>query len=510
MIVIDKKPPQINAPKMIQILVVEDEKIIALNLKENLESLGYSVAGIAVSGEQAIEEATARRPDLVLMDIRLKGSMDGIQAAEQIWESLSIPVIFVTGHSDQSTLDRATITAPFGYILKPVKEKELSLAIAIALQRYEREQLLSAILRGMGDGVIVVDTEHRVKSLNKVAESLTGWQVSEARERHLTEVFNLIDEQTQQPVESPVSAVLEQDAILYLQENTLLISKNGATIPIGDSVAPIKDNKGAIAGAVVVFRDNSDAVAAATQRKRAEQVIREQLEKEQKLNQLQTQFIHTVSHEYRTPLSIILACCHLLESNVERLDTDKQLRNCQKIRNSVKYMVGLLENMWLFKEAESGQLTFNPTPVDLERFCRQIVEEYQLMRNDRQEIQLTCRGKLGIVLMDEKLLQQILGNLLSNALKYSPDGGAVSLSINCKKNQVIFTIRDRGIGIPPEDQPHVFEPFHRAENVDVIRGTGMGLAIAKKAVDLHGGEISFESRVGVGTTFTVILPRGRI
>lgn len=499
MIVINKTPLKIDSPKMTKILVVEDERIIALNLTENLESLGYAVVGIAASGEKAVEKATQLCPDLVLMDIQLKGNIDGIQAAEKIWETLSIPVIFVTGHSDQSTLERATITAPFGYILKPVKEKELSVAISIALQRYEREQLLSAILRGMGDGVIVVDKEHRVKSLNKVAESLTGWQLSEARELPLTEVFNLVDEQTQQPVDNPVTAALQQDAILYLQENTLLMSKNGTTIPIGDSAAPIKDNKGDLAGAVLVFRDISD-------RKRAELAIRQQLEKEQKLNQLQTQFIHTVSHEYRTPLSVILACSHLLENNVERLDTEKQLRNCQKIQNSVKYMVGLLENVWLFKQAESGQLTLNPTPLDLQTFCSHLVEQYQLVASDRQKIQFICRGKHRTACVDEKLLQQILGNLLSNALKYSPNGGKVSLTMTCKNNRVIFQVCDQGIGIPLEDQPHIFEPFHRAANVDVIRGTGMGLAIVKKAVDIHGGEISFESEVDVGTTFSVILP----
>lgn len=501
MIVIDKTPPKTDSPRMTQILIVEDERIIARNLKENLESLGYAVLGIAVSGETAVEKATQLRPDLVLMDIRLKGSMDGIQAAQQIWESLSIPVIFVTGHSDQRTLERAKITAPFGYLLKPVKERELSVAITVALQRYEREQLLSAILRGIGDGVIVVDQEHRVTSLNPMAESLTGWQVSEARERQLTEVLNLIDEQTQQPVDNPITAVLQQDTTIYLQENTLLMSKNGTTIPIGDSAAPIKDNKGAITGAVVVFRDVSV-------QKQAEEAIHEQLEKERKLNQLQTHFIHTVSHEYRTPLSIILTCSHLLENNVERLDREKQLRNCHKIQTSVKYMVGLLENIWLYKQAESGQLPLNPAPLDLEQFCRQLVEQYQLMRREGQDIQFICRGKRRTASMDEKLLQMILGNLLSNALKYSPDESTIRLTMTCKNHQIIFQVCDQGIGIPLEDQPHIFELFHRATNVNAIRGTGMGLAIAKKAVDLHEGEISFESEVGVGTTFTVTLPRG--
>ena len=503
MMAIDRNLPKNNASKIIQILVVEDERIIALNIRESLESIGYTVPAIADSGEKAVEKATQLRPDLVLMDIRLKGKIDGIQAAEQIWEHLSIPVIYVTGHSDQSTLERAKITAPFGYILKPVHEQELYVAIETALQRYEREQLLNAIFRGMGDGVIVVDKQRRVQSLNPVAESLTGWQISEARERDLTEVLNIIDEQTQQPIDNPVTEALQKDTIVYLQENTQLITKNGTAIPIADSAAPIKNNKGAITGAVLVFRDVSE-------HKRSEEIIRQQLEKEQHFNQLQTLFIHTVSHEYRTPLSVILACSQLIESNVEPFNREKLLRNCHKIQKSVKYMVGLLENVWLFQQAASGQITFRATPLNLEHFCRQIVEEYQLVTSEGQQIQFICRGKGRIAYIDENLLQQVLRNLLSNALKYSPKGGIVSLTVTCQNKRVIFQVRDSGIGIPLNDQPYIFQPFHRASNVDVIRGTGIGLAIVKRAVDLYGGEISFESEEGIGTKFTVVLPRDRV
>jgi PAS domain S-box-containing protein len=502
MLVINPDSSQSNSPQKTQILVVEDESIIALNLTENLKSLGYGVVGIAASGEKAVQKAVKLHPDLVLMDIRLKGKMDGIQAAQQIWESLQIPVIYVTGHSDQSTLQRAKITAPFGYIIKPVKERELSVAIEMALQRYEREQLLNAILRGMGDGVIVVDPHLHIKSLNKMAEALTGWQISEARDRELTEVFNIVNEQTQQPVDDPVTTALQQDTTVYLEDHTLLVSKNGTRIPIEDSAAPIKDNKGVLAGAVLVFRDISD-------RKRVEEAIRQQLEKEKKLNQLQTQFIHTVAHEYRTPLSVILACSQLLESNVSQLDPQKQLRNCHKIQTSVKYMVGLLENVWTFQQAESAQLAFNPSRLDLELFCSQLVEQYKLIAREEQEIQWMSNGKVHTACMDQKLLQTILGNLLSNALKYSPDGSSIRFTLTGEENQIIFQIQDKGIGIPLEDQPYIFEPFHRAQNVGTSRGSGMGLAIAKKAVDLHGGTLFVKSSVGVGTTVTVTLPTGK-
>jgi two-component system, NtrC family, sensor kinase len=241
--------------RTIQILIVEDEKIIALNLKENLQSLGYTVVALVASGEQAIEKAAKLHPDLVLMDICLKGNIDGITAAQQIWDSFSIPVIYVTGHSDQHTLERAKVSAPFGYILKPVKDRELYVAIETALQRYEREHLLSAILKGMGDGVIVIDPQLHIQFLNGVAQSLINWQLSEARERELSEVFKIVDQQTQLPLDNPAIAALQQDNTVSFKDHTLLISKKGIAIAIGGNATPIKDNNGMITGVVLVFRD---------------------------------------------------------------------------------------------------------------------------------------------------------------------------------------------------------------------------------------------------------------
>lgn len=513
MIVTNKTLPLVKTAQMTQVLIVEDERMIALNLKENLESLGYSVVGIADSGETAIRQATEYSPDLVLMDICLKDEMDGIEAAGQIWERLAIPAIYVTGHSDTRTLERTKMTAPFGYILKPVTEQALHVTIETALQRYEREQMLTAILKSMGDGVIAVDREQRVQSLNRAAETLTGWSFSEARERELTEIFHLIDEQTQEPVIPPVATALQQEEAVYLDDKILLVSKTGTTVPIADSIAPIKDKQGAIVGVVLVFRDISDVYDKLRLRKEAESAIRQQLEREKTLNQLRTQLIQTASHEYRTPLAIILGCAQVLEDSACSLSPEKIHRNCQRIQHSVHYMARLLEDILTLNEMESGELIANPAPLDLQQFCRQIVEEQQLIDRDRHKLQFMYCGKYqskdNEAWIDKKLLQQILGNLLANALKYSPTGSAVALFVSHDDNAIIFQVRDRGIGIPSDDQAYIFEPFHRAQNVKTISGTGMGLAIVKQAVDLHGGAIALESKIGVGTTFTITLPGDR-
>lgn len=335
MITMNRTSPTNNGSKIIQILVVEDEKIIAINLKESLESLGYAVPAIAVTGEEAIENAMEFRPDLVLMDIRLKGDMDGIEAARQIWDNWQIPTIYVTGHSDQGTLERAKLTAPFGYILKPVKERALYVAIETALQRYEREQLLTAILKGMGDGVIVVDREHQVQFLNRVAESLTDWQMVEARGRDLTEIFKIVDEQTQQSVDDPVTAALQQDSAIYLDNRIVLISKQGKIVPISNSASPIKDNKGAIAGAVLVFRDITQRRLAEERNLAMERArhLEVQMAELQRIDRLKDDFLNTVSHELRTPLSNIKIAVRLLETVLNQqglLTSETWLRFPQK------------------------------------------------------------------------------------------------------------------------------------------------------------------------------------
>ena len=194
------------------VLIVEDEAIIAADLAGKLEQLGYKVAGTAAGGEEAIELACRLRPGIVLMDIRLKGALDGIEAAEAIHRSMDVPVIYLTAHSDAATIARAKITEPFGYILKPFEERELATNIEMALYKHqsdrrlrEQSEWLRITLTSIGDAVITCDTDARVTFLNPVAEKLTGWKAAEATGRPLSSVFRVVNEQTGHPLEEPVA-----------------------------------------------------------------------------------------------------------------------------------------------------------------------------------------------------------------------------------------------------------------------------------------------------------------
>lgn len=241
-----------------------------------------------------------------------------------------------------------------------------------------------------------------------------------------------------------------------------------------------------------------------TERKRAEVEILKSLAKEKELNELKSRFVSMISHEFRTPLTTIQSATELLEY-YEWSDEERQER-FQQIHAAVQHMTQLLEDVLLIGKAEAGKLKYQPQLLDLTEFCQKLLSDLQLTTPDRRQISFVSRGNSEMVWIDTKLLRQILTNLLSNAIKYSPEGGSIGLELDYQSAHVKLHVWDEGIGIPATDRDRLFEAFYRATNVDAIQGTGLGLAIVKKCVDLHGGSISFATELGVGSTFTVLLP----
>jgi signal transduction histidine kinase len=241
-------------------------------------------------------------------------------------------------------------------------------------------------------------------------------------------------------------------------------------------------------------------------RKQAEEEVSKALEQERELSELKSRFISMTSHEFRTPLTTILSSAELLEDYGDDWSKNKKVEHLQRIQNSVDRMTQLLNDVLLLGKVEAGKLECQPSPMNLNKFCSDLIEELQLGDGKKHTITFVKKGEWTTAYMDEKLLRQILSNLLSNAIKYSPVGSTVQMTASCEKGEVIFKIKDSGIGIPSEDLQRLFDTFHRAKNVGTIPGTGLGMAIVKKSVDLHGGQITVNTEVGVGTVFTVTLP----
>ncbi len=249
-----------------------------------------------------------------------------------------------------------------------------------------------------------------------------------------------------------------------------------------------------------------DRKQAEEQLRELEAHLREALAQEKDLSELKSQIISTISHEYRTPLTTISSSTEMLERYRHRWDDDKQVKHFRRIQASIQHMTALVNDVLFINKAEFEKLEFQPAPLDLVTFFHEIVDELQSTLSDKHRLTFTSLGNCRECNFDAKLLRQILSNLISNAIKYSPKGGTVSLQLTCEDKKVIFSCADEGIGIPPEDERKLFDSFSRASNVGMIGGTGLGLSIVKKCVELHSGEIAVESEVGVGTTFTVSLP----
>jgi PAS domain S-box-containing protein len=260
-----------------------------------------------------------------------------------------------------------------------------------------------------------------------------------------------------------------------------------------------------------------------TERKQAEEETLKALQRERELSEAKSRLIAMTSHDLRTPLTTIQSSVDLLRRYSKQLALDKQLEHFNRISSAIEQMNSMVEDVLVLSEAEAGKLQLNPSSVDLVQLCHSLVSE--LLVTDKKQHKITFthlsnskaaysgtdsledeQNAATQYVLDGKLVRYILSNLLANALKYSPPESTVQFDLTDHQDKVVFRVQDQGIGIPSKDIPQLFESFHRASNVGMIKGTGLGLAIVKQCVDLHGGEISVDSVVGEGTTFTVTLP----
>ncbi len=242
-----------------------------------------------------------------------------------------------------------------------------------------------------------------------------------------------------------------------------------------------------------------------TERLAMQEDLRRALAQERELSDLKSRFVATTSHEFRTPLSTILSSSEMLEHYYDRLSAEERAELFRSVNSAVKRMSGMLDDVLRVGKAESGRSDRARMRFDLAAMCQGMIDEFR--RAAPKNIVLNyIAPPPGDVVLDEKLLRQIFGNLISNAIKYSPEGGTVTIAVGRHLAKIEIVVADRGIGIPADDLPHLFESFHRARNVGNISGTGLGLNIVKESIEQQGGTISVESEVGCGTTFRVVIP----
>lgn len=234
--------------------------------------------------------------------------------------------------------------------------------------------------------------------------------------------------------------------------------------------------------------------------------LSEALASEKEISELKSRIISTISHEYRTPLAIILSSTEMLQNYRHKWSEEKLLKHFGRIQDTVQHMTSLVNDILFINKAEFGKLEFEPDSINFVKFCQDLIEEQQSLAPHNHHLLFRSSQESIWINGDSKLLRQILTNLISNAIKYSPNGGKVSVQLTCNTTCAILEVSDQGIGIPPDEQNDLFESFSRGSNIGTIGGTGLGLSIVKECVNRHKGEIVVDSRVGVGTTFKVTLP----
>ncbi|XWK87126.1 MAG: PAS domain-containing sensor histidine kinase [Phormidium sp.] len=265
-------------------------------------------------------------------------------------------------------------------------------------------------------------------------------------------------------------------------------------------LSPLADDSIIDGNAVVVtFRDITKHKQAATE-------INKALSKQKQLHQMKAQLISLVSQEIRTPLANIFASAEVLANYTQTWEEEKRTKQLQSLQASVKYINELFNDLLLVSEAEAEKLQVSPSILDVEKFCEKLIKQTPFCQEKIPTINFSVQCLHTSACLDKKLLRYILANLLSNAIKYSPDGGNIQFDLMAEDKKIIFRIKDSGIGIPADDQSHIFEWFYRGSNIGNVEGIGLGLSVVKHCVELQKGKIVIESEVGVGTTVTVTLP----
>lgn len=496
--------------KKTQILVVEDEGIIAKDLQSMLRKLGYDVPATVGTGEKAIATALANQPDLILMDINLRGAMDGVQAATTISTQQDVPIVYLTANSDEATMQRAKVTDPFGFMIKPFEERALHAGIEMALYKHrserrnrEREQWLSTTLKSIADAVITTDRKGRITFLNAAAATICGWQNTEALGRPYAEIFNILEELTRAVPFDHVRAALADGTTGKFGNQTLLLRRDGSETFIEHSVAPIRQGANdEIDGCVIAFHDVSE-------RKQLE----EQLRQVQKMDAI-GKLAGGIAHDFNNAITAILGYAGLI---LRQTNDDSPLQqDAKQIVRAAEHSARLTHQLLAFSRKQVLQprcLNLGDEITEMEGMVRRLIGA---------DVALVTEVAPGLwhTTADAGQMQQVVLNMAVNARDAMPEGGQLKINLSnvtltaaealrladgYPGDFVLLTVSDNGTGMSREVMKRIFEPFFTTKEPG--KGTGLGLATCFGIVKQTSGMISVASEPGAGTIFSIYLPK---
>ncbi|MCA0457653.1 MAG: PAS domain S-box protein [Chloroflexi bacterium] len=438
--------------------------------------------------------------DVYIVDYVL-GEKNGLQLIREAFpKGCSLPVILLTARGRREIDEEALSLGVTEYFDKadirlPLLERAIRYAInnkRIEAELRQSEALFRSFVNSASDYIQVLDTEGVITRTNPATIRGGGYAESEIIGQPLSGFLT-----------PPFKATFEKQFsdILKTGESRSEIEflhKDGSIRYLDCSWSVVKNADKQYV--VVIQRD-------VTERKRAEEKLQESLTREKELSELKSRFVSITSHELRTPLSTIQNNIYMLKNYAHKLDDASRDGKLDKIQLMVEHITELLQDVLSLNNIETGSSDFNPTLIQFDTFCRDIVEEFEHQKDQTHVLQFDYQQPIKAT-VDPRLMRQVISNLIDNSIKYSKLGTTVNLSLSQEENRIILKVTDQGIGIPPEDQEFMFHTFRRASNVGDVSGSGLGLSIVRQAVERHGGSISFTSTLGKGSTFVISLPAG--
>jgi two-component system, cell cycle sensor histidine kinase and response regulator CckA len=487
---------------MLRVLIVEDERITAMDLEEALRQRGYEVVDVVTRGEEVVERALQAAPDIILMDIRLEGRLDGIEAAHQVRSELELPVVFLTANSDPETIRRIHETGARGYLIKPFNDDELPGVLEAAVGHHRTEEAardrgdqLWVTLQSIGDAVITTDEALRVTHLNPAAETLVGWSAEEARGRRVEEICDLRHPDTGDTVDNPLRQALREGGPAELSEGALLLPRGNeaSPVPVADTATPIRAEDGRILGGVMVIQDLSER-----------QRLQDLIARTDRLASMGT-LAASIAHEINNPLTYVLGSVHVALDGLRRstLGREEAVRLLRDVEVGARTIEHIVRDLKLLSTQDHKALE----PVDVQRVVQRSLRMVAKAVRARGRLEAALSPTLA-VLAHPVTLGQVVRNLVQNAAQALPedysDDHVVRVTTDDDGQRVRIVVEDNGCGMTEAVQARVFDPFFTTKPVG--EGSGLGMAVSYQIVRELGGELTLDSEVGRGTRVEVFLP----
>lgn len=538
-----------------KILIVEDELLVAEDIAFRLKSSGYKITDMVISGEEALKTIKNEQPDLILMDIMLKGDLDGIETHELINKEYKIPLVYLTSYSDEKTFSRAKLTQPFGYIIKPFEERELHTVIEVAIYKHsmemrlehqlKNEELISRIstrllatktedldsaivdsLRMFSEFagvdksfILIIDEENH--TYDSVYEwcfdkkySVTGqmknvpldninWSLEKLSDNKVLTINSLSDFPNEAQNERKV---VESFGIKSYTAVGLNYDNKIRGVLGFDSIVSKKEWDERELYSVKLF---SEIIANTLERKQIEVRLINSEKNLRELNAAKDKFFSIIAHDLKNPFMGILGFTEILSNSFEQYDDAEKQKMISFIKRSAESAYKLLENLLEWSRIQIGVAKVTPVQTDISILINDSITSLKDVAHTKNIKIITTVQSETYVYADEEMIKTIIRNLLTNAIKFSHPDGYVKITAEDSKENLKLSITDKGIGVKKELLNNLFRIDKSITTKGTLgeKGTGLGLILCKEFVEKNNGKLIVDSKEKEGSTFSIILPK---